>query len=124
MIGFAAAIVGEIQTGGKGPLGQLALPVHTPVNPDVAGMWQVGDLEAVSIQLSPSSGQLLWHYCRIRAITFKLLLIPLCHHARDGRGVHVGERGKDGSYYDTSALRTVRGEAWGRSGARFCSQLH
>lgn len=38
MIGFAAALVGEIQTGGKGPLGQLALPIRTPVNPDVAGM--------------------------------------------------------------------------------------
>lgn len=38
MIGFAAALVGEIQTGGKGPLGQLALPIQTPVNPDVAGM--------------------------------------------------------------------------------------
>ena len=37
MIGFAAAIVGEIQTGGKGPLGQLALPIHTPVNPGLAG---------------------------------------------------------------------------------------
>ena len=37
MIGFAAALVGEIQTGGKGPLGQLALPIQTPVNPDVAG---------------------------------------------------------------------------------------
>ena len=42
MIGFAAAIVGEIQTGGKGPLGQLALPINTPVNPDVAGTWQLG----------------------------------------------------------------------------------
>lgn len=38
MIGFAAALVGEIQTGGKGPLGQLALPIQTPVNPDVAGV--------------------------------------------------------------------------------------
>lgn len=37
MIGFAAAIVGEIQTGGKGPLGQLALPIQTPVNPGLAG---------------------------------------------------------------------------------------
>ena len=37
MIGFAAAIVGEIQTGGKGPLGQVALPIHTPVNPQLAG---------------------------------------------------------------------------------------
>ena len=38
MIGFAAAIVGEIQTGGKGPLGQLALPIQTPVNPGLAGV--------------------------------------------------------------------------------------
>ena len=37
MIGFASAILGEIQTGGKGPLGQLALPIQTPLNTQVAG---------------------------------------------------------------------------------------
>ncbi len=37
MIGFAAALVGEVQTGGKGPLGQLALPIHTPIASQVAG---------------------------------------------------------------------------------------
>lgn len=37
MIGFASALVGEIQTGGKGPLGQISLPIQTPVNPQVAG---------------------------------------------------------------------------------------
>ena len=37
MIGFASALIGEIQTGGKGPLGQLALPIQTPVNPKLAG---------------------------------------------------------------------------------------
>lgn len=37
MIGFASAILGEIQTGGKGPLGQLALPIQTPLNSQVAG---------------------------------------------------------------------------------------
>ncbi|KAA6421056.1 MAG: hypothetical protein FRX49_08967, partial [Trebouxia sp. A1-2] len=37
MIGFAAAIVGEVQTGGKGPLGQLALPIHTPIGSQLAG---------------------------------------------------------------------------------------
>ena len=37
MIGFAAALVGEVQTGGKGPLGQLALPIHTPIGSQLAG---------------------------------------------------------------------------------------
>lgn len=37
MIGFAAAIVGEVQTGGKGPLGQVALPIHTPIGSQLAG---------------------------------------------------------------------------------------
>ncbi|KAL0044887.1 hypothetical protein WJX82_001051 [Trebouxia sp. C0006] len=37
MIGFAAAIFGEVQTGGKGPLGQLALPIHTPIGSQLAG---------------------------------------------------------------------------------------
>lgn len=42
MVGFAAAIVGEIQTGGRGPLGQLALPIQTPVNPGLAGVIYLG----------------------------------------------------------------------------------
>jgi photosystem II protein len=37
MLGFASELIGEINTGGKGPLGQLGLPLNLPVNAELAG---------------------------------------------------------------------------------------
>jgi len=37
MLGFAAELVGEVLTKGKGPIGQLGLPLGLPLNPELAG---------------------------------------------------------------------------------------
>jgi photosystem II protein len=37
MLGFASELIGELNTGGKGPLGQLGLPLNLPLNPELAG---------------------------------------------------------------------------------------
>lgn len=61
MIGFASALIGEIQTGGKGPLGQLALPIQTPVNPKLAGenllgVPNRGTLKGLNLVCFPAAG--------------------------------------------------------------------
>ncbi|KAK9823550.1 hypothetical protein WJX72_003663 [[Myrmecia] bisecta] len=38
MLGFAAALIGEKLTGGKGPLGQVGLPLNVNVNPAYASV--------------------------------------------------------------------------------------
>jgi len=37
MLGFAAELVGEVLTKGKGPIAQLGLPLNLPLNPELAG---------------------------------------------------------------------------------------
>ena len=37
MLGFAADLIGEQLTGGKGPLQQIGLGIGQPLNPDLAG---------------------------------------------------------------------------------------
>eukprot|EP00884_Botryococcus_braunii_P003796 jgi/Botrbrau1/13417/Bobra.0082s0023.1 len=37
MLGFAAELIGEVLTKGKGPLGQLGVPFNLPLNPGLAG---------------------------------------------------------------------------------------
>ena len=76
MIGFASAILGEIQTGGKGPLGQLALPIQTPLNSQVAGSGRhhestVNTSEQVSIRIC--------QLCRISCSKLQLLHQLQCH---------------------------------------------
>ena len=35
--GFASELIGEILTGGKGPLGQIGVPIGQPLNSEVGG---------------------------------------------------------------------------------------